>query len=175
MSFLKRQNRLLSALKDSDYALFDGDRDEALDTISSALESFPDYANIVIKEQIMLPIWRERYEGTEYREKVQEIDSNRRSCHDSAIASISMLNRISEMLHIEPFAAVDTNDRHAVADVVGRYVNELYNNGIGNTFDDATYNKTGEYDRRRVSERVNNAISELNSSGSSGVSEHELH
>lgn len=161
MGYIDKQNELLQKLHDTDYDLFDGDKEEALSFVEEQLTALPDYANIVIKEQIMLPIWQQRYEGEEYRENVQKIDMQRRNTHDCAINSMNILNRINSNLGLDPFFDVDTNDRHAVANAVGKYICEVYNDGIGETFDDSVYNKTQEYDIKKINERLSNTINTL--------------
>lgn len=154
MTFLEKEQNLIKRLQETDYALFDNNKDECLTTIGNSLESFPNYANIVIKEQVMLPIWQFRLEGQEYRDKISGIDKDRKMAHDSAISNLSLLNNISDKLGLEPFAEVDTKDRYAVADFIGQYVNELYNKGIGKTFDDAVYQRRVEYDKTAPSDRL---------------------
>lgn len=162
MNLIEKQNELLLKLHDTNYEIFDGNKDEALDFVGDSLMSFPNYANVVIREQIMTPIWRNRCDGEEFRENVERIDRQRRDAHDCAIDSINMLNRLNERLGLEPMFDVDTTDRHAVAECVGKYVNELYNNGIGNGFDDAVYEKTNEYDSKKVTQRLENTIETFN-------------
>lgn len=176
MGFLNKQNELLQKLHDTDYELFDGDKEEALSFVEEKLTAFPDYANIVIREQIMLPIWQNRCEGQELRENIQNIDAQRRNAHDCAINSMNILNRLNDNLGLDPFFNVDTTDRHAVADAVGKYVCEVYNDGIGNTFDDAVYNKTTEYNNKKISERLNAAIHgfETGSNSSENTMNHEF-
>lgn len=174
MTFLEKQNAIIQKLHDTNYELFDGDKDEALDTLETELTAFPEYANVVIREQIMVPIWRERCEPEEFRENVQNMDTRRRDAHDNAITSVNVLNRISSKLGLEPFADIDTNDRHAVAEMVGQYTNELYNNGIGGSFDDAVYDKKQEYDTKKVSERLQRAVYELNTGHSGDETGYEL-
>lgn len=165
MGLIDKQNELLRKLHDTNYELFDGDKDEALDFVSDQLTAFPDYANVVIREQVMMPIWQNTCEGSEFRENVQRIDAQRRNAHDCAISSIDILNRVNSQLGLEPFCDIDTNDRHAVADTVGKYVSELYGDGSGKTFDDAVYGKTAEYDRKKISERLSNTVKSFETSG----------
>lgn len=145
---------IIDELNATDYELFEGDKNEAMDFLSLQLMAFPKYANIVIKEQIMTPIWRNRYEGQDFRDRVQDIDSKRRICHENAISATNVLNRLSKNLNLPAFADVDVTDRHAVAEFVGGFVNEVYNNGIGNTFDDATYQKSSEYDENKMKDEL---------------------
>lgn len=141
---------IIDELNATDYELFDGSKDDAMDFLSRQLIAFPKYANIVIKEQIMTPIWRNRCEGQDLRDRIQDMDSKRRICHENAISATNILNRLSKNLNLPAFADIDTADRHAVAEFVGGFVNEMYNNGIGNTFDDATYQKSSEYDEGKM-------------------------
>lgn len=136
LDYLEKEQRIIQKLHDTNYALFDGDKDDAFDTLDSAFRAFPDYVNIVVQEQTMMPIWRARLEPEEFREHVTEIDRRRKNTHDVAIDSVNMMNRFSKALGLEPFAEVNTNDRHAVAEFVGQYVNQVYNHGIGG-FDEA--------------------------------------
>lgn len=174
MTFLEKQNNLIQKLHDTNYELFDGDKDEALDTIESELTTFPEYANIVIREQIMMPIWRERCDPEEFRENVKNIDTRRRDAHENAITGVNVLNRLSAKLGLEPFADIDTTDRHAVANMVGKYTNELYNNGTGGSFDEAVYNKTKEYDTKKISKRLQRTIDTLNNNYSGDETSYEF-
>lgn len=160
--YIKREQELLTKLHKTNYAMFDGDKAEALDFVASQLEKFPNYANIVIQQQIMQPIWYNRFEGQELRDHIEGIDSNRRIAHESAIASVNILNRTCSKLGLDKFADIDTTDRHAVADFVGQYVNQLYNNGIGNNFDSATYQKSTQYDSKQVKRHISEIESKLN-------------
>ena len=45
---------------------------------------------------------------------------------------MNQVNRLCKRYNIAPMFDVDTSDRYAVADMAGLYVNEIYNNGIGN-------------------------------------------
>lgn len=128
-SYLEKQRDLIEKMRGSD-----GKLDEMSEGfLTRAFTTFPDYANVVIRQQAMIPIWQARYDGQELRDRISEIDTTRRNMHEAAIASANMLNRMCAKNGLEPFFEGDTNDRHAVADFVGDYVNEVYNHGIGKT------------------------------------------
>lgn len=154
MSFVKKEAELLQKMQENGYKQFGGDKDKALEFVGSRLQAFPDYANIVIREQVMIPIWRARFEGQEFRDHVQDMDRQRRSAHDSAIMSVNIMNRMCQNHGLEPFADINTQDRHAVAEFVGQYVNELYNNGINGGMDAATLGKRVDYDPKRPHNRL---------------------
>lgn len=174
MTFTEKQQKLIETLKVNNYPGF-RDKDDAFDFIGAQFDSFTNYANSVIHETIMMPIWRNRYEGQDLRDKIQDCDRSRRIAHDSAISGINILNRVSDKLGLPPFADIDTTDRFQVADFVGAYMNEVYNNGIGKTFDDAV-NKSSEYDTTKTANRFHNmdisleeAVDELTKQSKGGV------
>ena len=145
MTYIEKEKAIIDKMKETGFALFDGDEEEAYDTVSQSLDSFTNYANTVIRQQTMLPIYYARYDGEELRDKVTNLDTRRRYAHDNAIGNLNMLNRISDRLGLEPFADIDTSDRYKVADFIGKFVNETYNNGIGRTFDEAVLERTMDY------------------------------
>lgn len=138
MTSIEKLREIIDTLEKTNYAEFDGDRGEALDMIADSMVSFPNYVNAVAREQIMMPIISAKYDGQDYRDQVMRLDSTRRMCHDSAIIGVNMMNRLCANLDLEPFATIDTDDRHAVAGFVGKTVNEIYNQGIGNEAYDKT-------------------------------------
>lgn len=142
MSYLEKEIEILQTLKSRNYDAFHGNKDRALDFVSKKIRSFPEYMDVVIRQQTMMPIWRLKYDGPEFRERCQDIDNSRRLTHDNAIASINGLNRLCDKLGLEPFSTVDTKDRYAVADMIAGYVNEVYQAGQGQ----AEPGKRKEYD-----------------------------
>lgn len=166
--FIDREKMLLEKLQQTNYEMFDGDKEEALDFVSQRLTAFPNYANVVIREQILTPIWRVNLEGQDLRDRIMEMDQRRRSSHENAIASLNGLNRMCERLGIGKFADIDTTDRHAVADFVGDYVSEMYNNGTGKGFEAATSTKNREYDTARTRQRILEMEQELQVAGLCG-------
>ena len=135
MTYLEKESRLIEAMNRDNFSKFDGDKDMAYDMLERCFDSFPDYANTVIRMQTMVPIWSQRYDGQELRDRIQDIDQTRRIKHDGAISSLGILNRLSTMHGLEPFADVDTSDRYAVADFVGRFVSETYADGTHTSMD----------------------------------------
>ena len=130
MSYIDKEKAIIAKLKSTDFEMFDGDAEDAYESIGTALDSFTNYANTVIHQQHMLPIYYARFEGQDLRDKIMSDDSRRKIAHDNAIAYVGFMNRLSDRLGLEPFADVDTNDRHEVARFIGDFVNETYNNGI---------------------------------------------
>ena len=134
MGYLQKEKQILQRLADTDYETFHGDKDKALNFMTKKLGVFPEYMGIVVRMETMQPIWRAQFEGQEYRERVQSIDTERKRTHDSAIASVNALNRLSDKLGLPPFSKVDTGDRHAVADMISEYVSEIYKTGTNKDY-----------------------------------------
>lgn len=74
--------------------------------------------------------------------------------HDGAIASVNILNRLSNNLGLEPFADIDTNDRHEVAKFIGEFIGETYNIGINNPNKEVVYQQEQEYDDKVIKKRL---------------------
>lgn len=126
-TILQREQNLIRAMKEQNYQpFFEGDAEDAYDTITSSMQSFVDYQNHVIHMSIVQPTIYILYEGQECRDRVQNLDTTRKIKHDAAIANMSMLNRICDGYGVEHIAPVDTKDRYAVADFIGKFCNEIY-------------------------------------------------
>lgn len=95
--YVEKEKELMDAMRQNDFELFDGNSDDAYDTLERIFMAFVDYANCVIRMQVMVPIWRNRYEGEDLRDKIQEIDHTRRIYHEAAISSLVKLNRLCKM------------------------------------------------------------------------------
>lgn len=126
----ERQNNLIRAMKQQNFQqFFDGDAQDAYETLTSAMESLVNYQNSVISMETQMKFLRFVKEGQDFRDAVVRLDTNRRYKHDAAIANLNILNRISEAYGVEPFCPVDTSDRHAAAEFIGEWCNKMYNNG----------------------------------------------
>ena len=154
--YLEKEVAMIQEMERTNYANVGGEgkKDDVLSFMGMQFDNFISYANTVITQQVMTPIWKARYDGEEFRSKISDIDRTRRMEHDAAIGGVNILNRMCEKLGLEPFADIDTNDRYAVADFIGTYVNEVYNKGIGKTLDSATFNRDREYDVSKSSETM---------------------
>lgn len=129
-AILERERQLLKAMQEQDFQpFFDGDRDDAFNTIAEAFNSFSAYQNTVIRMTAMQPIIYAHCEGEELRDKMTDLDNTRHSAHESAIANLTMLNRICDAYRTERIADIDTKDRYQVADFVGQYCAEVYETG----------------------------------------------
>ncbi len=140
--------------------MFDS-KDEGLEFVGKMMEAFPEYVNTVVTYQTQIPIVRMRYEGEDLMERIMAIDRQRHNAHESAISSVNILNRVCEKMGLEPFTAVDTTNRTAVADFVGQFVNETYNGGIGGTMDEIAHQHAARYEPKAHTERLNALTHEL--------------
>jgi hypothetical protein len=101
-----------------------------LNFLERQLKAYPDYVRSVVNMESVIPILRATKDGDEFRQKVQELDSTRKVYHDAAISACTSINRLCEILKVEPFFEGDVSDRHQVANFAGRFVDELYYKGI---------------------------------------------
>lgn len=153
MTYLEKEQRLIQRLNETNYDQFD-DKNDALTFLEQQLTAFSDYANIVIKEQIMIPIWKRNLDIQDYQAKTQDIETKRQTFHNDAISAVNILNRVSANLGLEPFSTVDTNDRHEVAKFIGEFISETYNIGINNPNKEVVYQQEQEYDDKVIKKRL---------------------
>lgn len=132
MFYTDKEKALLEKMKEDNYAMFDGNQAEALTFVEERLASLSNYVNVVTREQIMLPIWRDECDTADFQENAMKIDEQRRIVHNAAIDAVNVLNRMCAKYGLPPFADVDTTDRRAVAKMIGDYASEVYNDGIRN-------------------------------------------
>lgn len=157
----KRICQLISKLVETDFAAYDGERDEVLEDLEKSFDSMLGYANHVIMQQYQFPIWNARFEGEQFREKVSESDRTRRNFHLGACAHINMVNRLCVKIGVEELfpglvASEDREGRRQAAVAIGTFICDLYHDGIGaenpdRAFDNATMNRNGEtYDPEKT-------------------------
>ena len=58
--YVEKEKELMDAMRQNGFELFDGNSDDAYDTLERIFMAFVDYANCVIRMQVMVPIWRNR-------------------------------------------------------------------------------------------------------------------
>lgn len=78
-------------------------------------------------------------DGEELRRRTEERDNSRRKAHNLAIQACAQINRLCDKYGIEKICP-ETDDRHVVAEFIGQFIQEIYQDGItnsGHSFDDA--------------------------------------
>lgn len=172
MTILEREQALIKAMHEQHFQpFFDGDREDAQQTLDDAFTRLITYQNSVIKESAMSPILYGCY--ADDPEKLQNarmnLDKTRRIHHDAAIASCNMLNRICDGYGVEPLVPVDTKDRYAVADYISQFCSELYETGQGrhattaNQWYEHNKHRTNEYATDHITHRMSERAKQANS------------
>ena len=134
MSYIRKIKRLYKTLEDSGFQQYrtEGEsleeaKHDAVKDILEATNSFNEYYNFLAMEPVRLAKIAANYDGQDYRDQRQELDSNRRSKHNTAIGKVAQLNRQFENMKLGKFADVDTTDREAVADFIAIFCAEAIN------------------------------------------------
>lgn len=104
------------------------DDSEILSLIEDTLESFSEYVKIVNSLENTISIMRFKLEPHEYRERVEFLDRNRRICHNSVIAGVKILNRLSLQKDLPLFFTGNVEDRYEVGSFAGLIVHEIFKN-----------------------------------------------
>lgn len=102
--------------------------DLVIEMISDTINLANDYVNKVVTMENSINILRLRLEPYDYRQRVQELDNNRRLTHNALIVSIKALNRVCSMENLEPLFKGNIEDRYEIADWAGELINEIFKN-----------------------------------------------
>ena len=107
--------------------------------IEMSIDSFKDYVNSVVDYAVKIPLVRERYsyDLDRVKDEIKRFDQIRHDAHEAAIASLTSLNRFCSAHNLEKLSDVNTNDRYQVAEFVGNFVNQVYNDTIKGGMDKA--------------------------------------
>ena len=73
-----------------------------------------------------------RISQEDFEFRITQSDSLRRSIHDVAIDACKQLNRLCDAYSVERFCPEESADRHQVADFIGTFVYNIYEDGQGN-------------------------------------------
>lgn len=103
-----------------------GNDEDILTLIEDSMNALSSYVNAVYAMEVQIQTLRFRLEGAEYRDAVMELDKRRRSAHEAAIASCSVLNRVASIIGSEAMYTGNLDDRYEVADFCIAIVEELF-------------------------------------------------
>ena len=120
---IKKINKLIQVTRDNLDDLY---------LVDTSLESFITYVKTVARMEKEIPLIRIRsLSQEELIEGIQQLDTRRRRAHNSAIASVSILNRICKLYGIEELYEGNLDDRQEVAqfakDIVNAYISTKTN------------------------------------------------
>ena len=134
------------------------EREELIEFVTERFLNMVDYANHVIRQQIVFRTWGFLYEGEELLTRKEDSMYQRNALHASAVASLRILNRKSNEFGFGDFFPLPNGSeeddlvKDKTAQAIGLFINEAYNRGIGNedprhAFDAAVFEREKEYDR----------------------------
>lgn len=139
--YVDKFNELLTKIANSDSEFAADDFEE----VAQIPDKFLKYFNVVYKEDVFARrsstlLTTGRLTGEEVRDKRVEFDKSRKVAHDACISAVSFLNRLCETEYdFERFLPEIPEDfkydmasplRYEIADMVGNFVQEAYQNGI---------------------------------------------
>lgn len=121
---ISAHDALFQAMKDA--ATTDPDAEDDIDYIEGYIKNIIDYVSVVDGTIVSGNCARARLEGEAYRQRIMELDRQRRITHEAAIASVSALERIAGMYGVSPLFTGDKDDRDQVADFCLEFVVKIY-------------------------------------------------
>ena len=102
------------------------DDDEMLEFIKERMQYICRYVESVTAMEYSMPLLRARFEGQELREKIENLDRNRRISHEAAISAVKQLNRLCVSEGVEKLYSGDEENRYEIGDFCGEVVNTLF-------------------------------------------------
>ena len=108
---------------------FHEDKD-MLDIIYSSLKSFEEYHSVIYDMESWMKIYSYKsVDKEEYQSKVTEMDRRRTMCHNSALSSVNILNRIETKENLplvyEGIVSEERPYRREVANAILEYVENV--------------------------------------------------
>ncbi|MBQ7424878.1 MAG: DUF3232 domain-containing protein [Lachnospiraceae bacterium] len=107
--------------------------DYMMQFVGERLQSFTNYFNNVYNDVIASEVNRVlrdtgRIDQDEFEYRITKSDKMRRASHEVAISACAQLNRLCDRYEVPQFCPV-TTDRHEIADFIGGFVSEIYQEG----------------------------------------------
>ncbi len=101
---------------------------EVLEIIEDTIDVYGEYVAYVYKMESLRPILRIKLGKDEYKNAVEEMDKTRTRIHNSAIASMKVINRLCESNDLSLFFEGNIDDRVAVAEFMRDVVTNVFEN-----------------------------------------------
>lgn len=107
---------------------------EVVEFLEERFKHFVDYFNNVYEMVISAEANRRfldmgKISIEEYQDRMMRLDSSRRSAHEVAIAACAQINRQCDRVNL-PHICPDTTDRYVIADFIGTFVYNIYEEEI---------------------------------------------
>ena len=102
------------------------DDEEMLDFIKERMQKICNYVDKVTMMEYTIPLLYARYEDEELRDKIENLDRQRRIAHEMAIAAVKQINRLCVSEEVEKLFTGNEDDRYEIGDFCGYVVNTLF-------------------------------------------------
>lgn len=123
MTFIEKEIKLLTALKDSGFKAFSGDKNLAVDTLDKVITAIISCPAKIAKDNIHAVL-----EQKTINPEKRVVFDNAETLAEAAEA-IKTLNKINENLGFGPWTTIDTNDTSAVREYCSQVAAELFQAG----------------------------------------------
>lgn len=115
MGYLEKENLILERLRETEYAIFGGSKDDALSFMANSLLAISEYQNITIRGNIL-----KTTHGADTTNKAKERAFKR------AAESVDSLNVLCRELGLKPFMSTSRINALGFKTTVGEYTSELF-------------------------------------------------
>ena len=139
--YIEKVRGLMDAIA-QEKGLSDEAANNSIESLSDGLGKFVNYFNAVYKDVIQAEVamsFRDagRIGQDKFEFMREQTDSRRRNAHDSAILACDRLNRLCDTFEVDHICPEKDADRYEVADFIGSFVSEVYQDGQHRNIDQA--------------------------------------
>lgn len=106
----------------------EADRNDLYSMLEDAMKSAIRYVDAVDCMEISLPRLMGESTGADLRFQISMLDKQRRAAHESAIASVAIVNRLTASFDLPPIYTGPADDRYQVADYCVEVLSVLFKN-----------------------------------------------
>lgn len=120
MDYLEKENLILKRLRETDYALFGGSKEDALAFVANNLLTISDYQNIAVRSNIL------KTTHGEYTDFFDEANRAREDAFEAAAKSVDELNELCHELGLKPFMSTNIINIIGFKATISDYTAELF-------------------------------------------------
>lgn len=115
MSYLEKERLILDRLRETDYAIFGGSKDDALSFVANSLLSIIEYQNTVVRTNIL-----------ETTHNNDDTKKDRERALKQATDGIDSLNILCRELGLKPFMSTTLINMRGFRTTISDYTSELF-------------------------------------------------
>lgn len=130
-NYILKTQKLLVVMEQKGYSkIFDGNKEEGLDTLKDCFDAFQKYYEIILNNERTILRMKAKYTDEGLNDRMEMYQMKKRMSLDNAKINTKILNHISCAYTGKKYVDIDHEDSRAVEAFIGNYCKDLYEFGI---------------------------------------------